>query len=167
MDTSKKYKWALSGLIIMAVLNAVILVSVWMDHNDGRDWHKHRNNDRDNNSSQQFMKNELGLSDEQSETITALRREHFEEIRSIKRELDSTRRSYLNYIFMNEDHDPEMRDSLVSTLTKGYTEIEESLYEHMQDIREVLNEEQSQKFKGFMQRHGQQNNERNRRNNRD
>lgn len=164
---SKKYKWALSGLIIMTVLNAVILVFVWMDHNDGRDWHKHRSNDRDKNSSQQFMKNELGLSDEQSDKISALRREHFGEIRSIKKELDDTRRSYLNYILMNEDHEPQMRDSLVNTLTKGYAEIEESLYVHMQDIREILNDEQAQRFKEFMQRHGQQENDRNRKNRRD
>ncbi len=167
MDISKKYKWALSGLIVMTVLNAVILVSVWMDHNDGRNWHKHRSNDRDENSSQQFMKNELGLSDEQSDKISDLRREHFGEIRSIKKELDDTRRSYLNYILMNEDHDPQMRDSLVNTLTKGYAEIEESLYVHMQDIREILNDEQAQRFKEFMQRHGQQENDRNRKNRRD
>ncbi|MFP8489238.1 Spy/CpxP family protein refolding chaperone [Gracilimonas sp. Q87] len=167
MDISKKYKWALSGLIIMVVLNAVILVTVWMDHNDGRDWHKHKDNDHDRNSSQQFMKNELDLTDEQSDKISALRREHFGEIRSIKKELDQTRRSYLNYILMNEDHDTEMRDSLVNTLTQGYAEIEESLYVHMQDIREILNDEQAEQFKEFMQQHSQQDNKRKKRNGRD
>jgi uncharacterized membrane-anchored protein YhcB (DUF1043 family) len=68
---------------------------------------------------------------------------------------------------MNEKHDPEMRDSLVKSLTRGYAEIEESLYVHMQDIREILNDEQAERFKEFMQRHGQQENERNRRKNRD
>jgi Spy/CpxP family protein refolding chaperone len=167
MELSKKYTWALSGLVIMVVLNAIILVSVWMDQNDGRDWHKNRENDRDRNSSQHFIKNELGLTEEQSEKMDALRREHFGEIRSIKRDLDNTRRSYLNYVLMNEKHDPEMRDSLVKSLTRGYAEIEESLYVHMQDIREILNDEQAERFKEFMQRHGQQENERNRRKNRD
>lgn len=157
METSKKYKWALSGLIVMIVLNGIILTTLWLDHSDRRGWHKHRDNDRDRNSSEQFMKNELGLNDEQTETITSLRREHYKEVRSIKKELDQTRRYYLNYILMNEDHDPEMRDSLVNALTQGYAEIEESLYVHMQDIREVLNDEQAERFKQFMQNHSQDN----------
>jgi hypothetical protein len=66
---------------------------------------------------------------------------------------------------MNEDHDPEMRDSLVNALTQGYAEIEESLYVHMQDIREVLNDEQAERFKQFMQNHSQ-GNERMKRNSR-
>ncbi|MDZ7806351.1 MAG: periplasmic heavy metal sensor [Gracilimonas sp.] len=166
METSKKYKWALSGLIVMVLLNAIILLSVWMDHNDGSDWHKYRDDDRDRNSSQQFMKKELGLTDEQSEQVTALRREHFGEIRAVKNELDETRRSYLNYILMNDSHDPEMRDSLVNVLTQGYAEIEESLYIHMQDIREILNDEQAERFKEFMQKHAQQDDDRKRRNSR-
>lgn len=167
MELTKKYTWALSGLVVMVVLNAIILVFVWMGQNDGRDWHKNRDSDRDRNSSQQFMKNELGLSDEQSEKIDALRREHFGEIRSIKRELDNTRRSYLNYVLINEEHDPEMRDSLVRSLTQGYAEIEESLYVHMQDIREILNDDQAERFKEFMQEHAQHNEDRKRRRQRD
>jgi len=165
METSKKYKWALSGLIVMIVLNGIILTTFWLDHSDRRDWHKHGDNDRERNSSQQFMINELGLNDEQSERITSLRREHYNEVRTIKKELDQTRSFYLNYILMNEDHDPEMRDSLVNALTQGYAEIEESLYVHMQDIREVLNDEQAERFKQFMQNHSQ-GNERMKRNSR-
>lgn len=166
MELSKKYTWALSGLVIMVVLNAIILGFIWMDQNDGRDWHKNRENDRNKNSAQQFMKSELGLTDEQSEKIDALRREHFGEIRSIKKELDNTRRSYLNYVLMNEEHDPEVRDSLVNSLTESYAEIEESLYVHMQDIREILDNEQAERFKEFMQEHAQHNEERKRRNRR-
>lgn len=163
MDTSKKYKWALTGLAIMVVLNAVILISFWMDQNDGVSWQKDRINTRDRNSAQQFMKNELGLTDAQFEEIESLRRQHFSEVRAIKKELDDTRRTYMNYVLMNEENDPEMRDSLVNILANGYSEIEESLYVHMQDIREILNEEQADRFRAFMQEHGQHNNERRRR----
>lgn len=147
----------------MLVLNGIILVTMWLNQGDRSDWHKYRSNDEDRNTSQQFMKNELGLTDEQFDKIEAMRRDHFKAVRSIKRELENTRRSYLDYILMNENHDPEIRDSLVSTLTQGYAEIEESLYVHMQDIREVLDDEQAERFKDFMQKHSQQNNGRMRR----
>lgn len=165
METVKKYKWALTGLIVMIILNALILGTIWLDHNDERGWHRHSDNDRARTSSQQFMKKELGLNAEQSEQIDALRREHYNEVRSIKKDLDETRRFYLNYILTNEDHDPEMKDSLVNALTQGYADIEESLYTHMQDIREILSDEQAERFKEFMQSHSR-GNERMKRNNR-
>lgn len=146
MNIEKKYRWALTGLIIMILINAVTLVSVWVYHPDGNDWRKYRNNDKERGSIQQYMKDQLGLTDEQADTIVKLRKDHYQEIRSFRDSLEKGRRAYIDFIMSEEARDQSKRDSILTILTDQYENIEGSLYNHMIEINDLLDREQQVRF---------------------
>jgi Spy/CpxP family protein refolding chaperone len=150
METHKKYKWALTGLIIMIILNAATLLTIWLNQPDGRDWRHHKDGDRDRTGIHQFMKKELGLSDTQVESMATMRRTHFQEMKNLRDDLESYRRAYFDFIMSSDTENEQKRDSLLSQLTTQYIEVEDALYIHMSEMKTVLNQEQQQKFKQLM-----------------
>ena len=149
MDTSKKYKWALTGLIVMILLNAATLFTIWLNKPDVRPWRGAHHNYREHRSVQDVMKNRLGLTNIQSDSIQHLRKEHYREMRSYRDTLDTYRQAYLEFVMSNET-DNSQRDSLLTLITGQYREIERSMYRHMAEIKNVLDEEQRQKFESFL-----------------
>lgn len=150
MEVQKKYRWALTGLIIMILINAATLISIWLYHPDGKDWRSHRNSGHDRGSIQEYMKDQLGLTDEQAEEITGLRRGHYREIRSFRDSLDQNRRAYFEFVMSPEADDQAKRDSLLSLLTEQYENIEGLLYNHMTEVKDILNDDQLDKFEEMM-----------------
>lgn len=150
METTKKYKWALTGLIVMILLNAATLITIWVNQPDGKDWRKHRNQEHDRGSIQEYMKEQLDITDQQAETIVELRREHYREIRSVRDSLDKQRRAYFKFVMSDDAGDQAKRDSVLNLLTGQYENIEGLLYSHMTEIKELLNEEQQAKFEKMM-----------------
>lgn len=150
MNIEKKYRWALTGLIIMILLNAATLITIWLNHPDGKDWRKHRNYERERGSIQEYMKKELGLTDQQAETIVELRRDHYREIRSFRDSLEQNRRAYFKFVMSEDAEDQAKRDSVLTLLTNQYENIEGLLYSHMTEVKELLDEEQQNKFEKLM-----------------
>lgn len=150
METEKKYKWALTGFIVMAALNAVILLTLWMNYPDGSSPGMNRDWGRERNSPHKFMQKELGLSDVQVDSMARLRKAHFREMRNLRQELENHRRAYFDFIMSAEAENSQQRDSLLSELTKQYIKIELSLFTHMSEMKGVLSNEQQQAFKRLM-----------------
>jgi hypothetical protein len=149
MDIGKKYRWALTGLIIMIVLNAVTLFTIWINQSD-HDRRNYRSSDHDRGSMQEYMKEKIGLNDDQAESITDMRRGHYREIRTFRDSLEKNRRVYFEFIMSEEADNEQKRDSLRNLLTEQYENIEGLLYNHMTEVKELLNEEQQDKFEKLM-----------------
>lgn len=152
MDIQKKYRWALTGLIIMILLNAATLVTIWINQPDGKDWRKHRDQEHKSDSIQEYMKEELGITDQQAENIIEVRREHYREIRMFRDSLEQHRRAYFKFIMSEDAEDQAKRDSVLNLLTDQYENIEGLLYSHMTEINKLLNDEQKSRFEEMMLR---------------
>jgi|AntRauTorckE6833_2_1112554.scaffolds.fasta_scaffold00051_13 hypothetical protein len=149
MDIGKKYRWALTGLVIMILLNAAILITVWVNQSDN-DRRNHPGSGHERGSIQEYMKEKIGLNDEQAESITEMRRGHYREIRTFRDSLEKNRRVYFEFIMSEEADNQQKRDSLRNLLTEQYENIEGLLYNHMTEVKELLNEEQQDKFEELM-----------------
>ncbi|MEX0724401.1 MAG: periplasmic heavy metal sensor [Gracilimonas sp.] len=149
MDIEKKYRWALTGLIVMILLNAATLITIWVNQPDN-DRRSHRGSGHDRDSIQEYMKEKIGLTDEQAEAITEMRRGHYREIRTFRDSLEQNRRVYFEFIMSEEADNEQKRDSLRNLLTEQYENIEGLLYNHMTEVKELLNEEQQDKFEELM-----------------
>lgn len=134
----------------MVVLNAFILLTIWMNYPDGSDLRTNRDFGHERNSPHKFMQKELGLSDVQVDSMAQLRRAHFREMRNLRRELENHRRAYFDFIMSPGAENSQRRDSLLTELTEQYIRIEQSLYTHMSEMKSVLSEQQQQEFKQLM-----------------
>lgn len=150
METQKKYRWAVIGLIIMIALNLAIISTIWMNRPGARDWRQHRMDDRGRGAIHQFMKKELGLSESQMNSITTLRQMHFQEMDSLRSELEQSRRAYFDFIMSGDTDNSATRDSLMSQLANQYVKVEGALYSHMSEMKEVLSADQQREFKALM-----------------
>jgi Spy/CpxP family protein refolding chaperone len=150
MEIQKKYRWAVTGLIIMIVLNLATLITLWMNHPGNADWRQHRMDDRGRTAIHQFMKKELGLSEPQVKSMATLRQAHFKEMDSLRKQLEQSRRAYFDFIMGSEADNTAKRDSLMNQLSNQYIEVEGALYTHMSEMKEILTPDQQQKFKTLM-----------------
>lgn len=150
MDYQKKYRWAVTGLLVMILLNVVTLLTIWLNKPDYSEWIHNRDEDRGHNGVHQFMQKELGLSSAQMDSIAALRRTHFRELRTMKRNLEQMRRNYFDMLMNPETEFDISRDSLVQNMAGQYIAIEKSMHRHMSEMKSVLNEDQQQKFERLM-----------------
>ena len=150
MTTESKYKWALTGLIVMVLLNAVTLITLWTNRPDLPDMQMHREGERGRNAVHQFMQKELGLTTAQMDSIDSYRKSHFRKMEMMREELEQARRAYFDFVLGPEADNSQKRDSLLSDMTRQYVEMEEAFYTHMADMKNVLDSEQRQKFKRLM-----------------
>ena len=150
MTIEKKYKWALAGLIIMVLLNAATLITLWTQAPALVDHGEFREGERGRNAIHQYMKKELGLSDAQSDSLTKFRKAHFREMQGLQRNLQQQRRAYFDFVLSEQAGNAQLRDSLLTQLTGQYQEMEETFFSHMKEMKSVLNEEQQRKFGRLM-----------------
>ncbi len=148
MTVEKKYKWALAGLIIMVALNAITLVMLWnihpLAHNHDR---RNQGKEYDRGKIHRYMQKEIGLSDVQIDSLSALRRAHYQEIRELRAQLNDFRSEYFDFILSEDAQNKAKQDSLINQLSKQYMRIEHALFEHLEKTKAVLEPEQIPKYK--------------------
>lgn len=150
MDLQKKYKWALIGLAIMVLLNTATLLTIWMNNPFYGQMMHDRQQNQDRSEMHQSMKNQLGLTDEQSQKIVEIRRSHYREMRTLRAQMDDYRNAYLDIALAENAGNTAQKDSLMNLLTEQYMKIEQSMFSHFSEMREVLDEQQRQTFKDLM-----------------
>ncbi|WP_421775433.1 Spy/CpxP family protein refolding chaperone [Gracilimonas sp.] len=150
MKIETKFKWALTGFLVMVLLNAALLTTIWVKKSGNRDGRSFRDNDRNPNVIHRYMQRELQLTDVQTDSLSALRKSHFQEMRELRKELNEDRRSYFNFIMGDEADNDQKRDSILTELTNRYNLIENMFYTHMTDMKEILNSEQQERFEQLM-----------------
>ncbi|MEQ8523711.1 periplasmic heavy metal sensor [Gracilimonas sp.] len=150
MTIEKKYKWVLTGFIIMLVLNLAALTTIWFGSPVTRDWNYRNNGNQGRTQVHKFMQKELGLSEAQTDSISTLRKAHFGEMRKLRNNLEVQRQAYFDFIMSENSDNPSQRDSLLNELTRQYIEVEGALYVHLSEMKSVLNSSQQKKFKQLM-----------------
>lgn len=150
METAKKYKWALGGLAIMILLNALIIITLWVDRPGMHERRAERGPGDRREAVHNYMSRELNLSEDQIEQMARLRREHFDEMRSLRNSLENTRKAYFDLMMDAEGSDDIRKDSLHAQLTQQYITIEESMYAHMAQMKALLDPSQQEKFGDLM-----------------
>ncbi|MBO6587306.1 MAG: periplasmic heavy metal sensor [Gracilimonas sp.] len=150
MKIETKFKWALTGFLVMVLLNAALLTTIWIKKSGNRDGRSYRDNDRNPNVIHRYMQRELQLTDTQADSLSALRKSHFQEMRVLRKELNVDRRAYFDFIMSDEANNDQKRDSILTELTNQYSLIENMFYTHMTDMKEILNSEQQERFEQLM-----------------
>lgn len=150
MDLQKKYKWALIGLTVMVLLNAATLFTIWMNNPSYGPKMHDRQQDHDRSEMHQSMKEQLGLTDEQSQQIMEIRRSHYREMRTLRTQMDDYRKTYLDIAINESAENSAQKDSLMNLLTEQYMKIEKSMFTHFSEMREVLDQQQLETFKELM-----------------
>ncbi len=150
MKIETKFKWALTGFLVMVLLNAALLTTIWIKKADNRDRRSFRDSDRNPNAIHRYMQRELQLTDAQTDSLSAIRKAHFQEMRELRKELNENRRAYFNFIMGDEAGNDQKRDSILTELTNQYNLIENMFYTHMTDMKEILKNDQQERFEQLM-----------------
>jgi Spy/CpxP family protein refolding chaperone len=154
MDYEKKYKWTLAGLLIMVIINAVTLITIWNTQSKDTDWRENENVTKkefgDRNAANKYFKERLNLTDSQSDSIIALRRKHFGQMHQMREELETTRKNYFDSLIENKVSQAEL-DSMVQEMAKKSGAIERLMSKHMLELNKKLNQQQQREFAQMMQ----------------
>lgn len=150
MEYAKKYKWALSGFIIMVILNIALLATAWVVRYD-----RHHTGSKGSVPfrMQRFMERELNFSEAQKQAFDELRKEHFRESRAIFNDIKKYRRALFDELQGGEANQAQARvDSLTTLIGNAQARLDAAIYEHFMEVRNMCNEEQKQKFDRIIQK---------------
>lgn len=92
-----------------------------------------------------YMKEKIGFNDDQMEMFVSLRAEHFEKIKALKAEIDSTR-SLQFYAIQNDMIEKEYLDSLIYRIGLLHRKWAKLSTDFMLNAKEICTPEQEQKF---------------------
>lgn len=146
MDYFTKNKMLFWCVIVLVVLNAVTLTSVWIKRPplgpptgpDGRpDGHK-------------IMEERLGLSLEQGEEFERIRDEHFMRTRRLQDDTHKVRLDLLDEMFALEPDETRIEE-LFGELGDNQNQFERNLYQHFQELKNACDQQQAEELK-FMLR---------------
>ncbi len=96
-------------------------------------------NDKRRSDGANRLYEELDLSEDQKEQFETLRKEYFDKVFKINKELDDIRRHLSN-------KDSKITDSLFEEMGSRKTLLEKETFMHFKNLREVCDEEQKAKF---------------------
>lgn len=148
MDYAQKYKWAVTGFIIMVILNIIVLATIWAVRHDG---HQHSRNVPVPFRMQRFMERELNFSKAQKETFRQLRKEHIRESRAIHKEIRQYRRALLGQLHSRKTGQIRV-DSLANLIGHAQARLDAAIYNHFVEVRSICDEEQKKKFDRIIRR---------------
>jgi hypothetical protein len=144
MDWLTKQKTYIWLVIILVVINLITLVLLWVGHPGPPPFTK---NDRPDTN--RFLKNELGLSDDQEKMFIQIRKTHFDSTDSLNIKLRLKRRSIQEEAFKNIP-DTQMVNILSEEIGALQAINENIIFNHFLELKKVLNKEQLEKFKNII-----------------
>lgn len=140
----------MAGFILMLILNLATLTTIWVGGPDTQNWDRRSDNERGRTAVHKFMQRELGLSENQVQSMAEMRRSHFIEMQEIRSKLEAQRRAYFEFIMGSDSGNKQKRDSILTELKEQFAETEDAFYVHMTEMKSVLSAEQQEKFKQLM-----------------
>ncbi|MDX1586155.1 MAG: periplasmic heavy metal sensor [Balneolaceae bacterium] len=147
MEYKTKYRWALTGFLVMLVLNIVVVAGIWiLRPGGGPPFREGQSQFR----VQRFIERELNLSEEQRNAFRELRKDHIRETRAYFRDIRQARGALFEAL-RNEESDVAV-DSLTAVIGRKQQELEEALYDHFSELRNICNDEQKAKFDQIISR---------------
>lgn len=166
MDYSKKYRWALTGFIILLILNIGTLATIWLTprppfimqaigghggvDSGGIEIGIGRSRGLSIRAGN-FMATQLNLSADQAQKFEKLRREHLKKVRPLLAEIAEQRRSYFSSLGQQDSLlTPEKMDSIAQRIGRAHARIEKANYQHFIEMRDLLGEDQKEQFRKFL-----------------
>lgn len=94
----------------------------------------------------QFIHKELNLSTEQQELFEESGHIYFEKMKNNKMKMTEIKKEIINEMFKKNGPDKEKVDVLMQELSDKHKEIEESQFDHFNELKEICTPEQEQKL---------------------
>ncbi|HYW35784.1 MAG TPA: Spy/CpxP family protein refolding chaperone [Balneolaceae bacterium] len=149
MEDAKKYRLALTGFIIMVVLNVAILVSIWIMRPP--QFHRRRPHGNRPFRVEHFMKNRLHLNKEQRKKFNQLRHQQIARSRPIIRDIRKKRGDLIN-LLKSDQIDSARADSLIEGIGRDQIQLQHQIFNHFAQLRQLCTPSQKKKFNRLMQR---------------
>lgn len=141
LTKQKTYVWL---IILLVVINLTTLIFLWVGRPDPPEFSERKRPDTN-----KFLKNELGLDDDQDKKLKELREELFDTTETL-RELLGNKNQLLQEESFKETPDLEKVNTLVAEIGELEAQSEMLRFNHFALVKKVLTEEQSKKFKALI-----------------
>lgn len=138
LTKQKTYVWL---IILLLVVNLTTLTLLWLGRPGPPPFN---NNDLPNTN--KFLKNDLGLNDEQEKMFTQIRKAHFDSTGALNGELWLKRRLIQEEAF-KDNPDTQIVNMLSNEIGNLQKVNEKFIFNHFLELKKVLNKEQLEKFK--------------------
>lgn len=137
MDFIRRNKLLGSLVIVLVIFNAALLIFLWFGRLEN-------NKPKDPIRGNQFLEEQLDLSESQITQLKSLRQEHFKLIEQHQKELNETRRQM--HSLWNKENSTEQAKTLSAKMGDIQAKIEYATYNHFASIRAICTPEQQQTF---------------------
>ncbi len=146
MDWLTKQKTYVWFIIFLVVINLATLIFLWFDRSGSKNDFEHGPRRTDN-----FLKAELGLTDEQDKLMKDSRDRFFDSSGKIMNEMDQLKKQLRSEAF-NQNPDSISVDSITARIGILQSQTEELAFKHFKELNSILNSEQSKKFQEIFNR---------------
>jgi len=134
------------GLIVMIVINIGTLITIWYIF-PPRHFRGFRDRDRNWGRPQAYIERTLNFTDQQKQQFRKLRRNNIRETRRYVQDIRRHRGMYFNLLKQPDDSKHlTRRDSLEKLLGQDHVKLEQAMYQHLADIKNICNDQQKQRF---------------------
>lgn len=145
MDIFSKSKLLVRAVIALLILNFIAIgIFLWRGFS-----HPHMPPRRGIQEVSQILKNELNLTDQQSEQINVLRKSYFEKEKVVLKSLRAGRDS-MNAQMFNKDTDEELVISIAKRISENEYRMEMLRFEQARELKQLCTPDQLQKFEGLL-----------------
>ena len=139
MNALKKNKRLGWVVLLLIVMNIVSLSALWIGYTKRPGGMKGSERVGAN-----FLKEQLGLTAEQVQSLETLRMDHFSEMEGLRREFLETRETF-HKLPRNQQNTDQM-DDLAAKIGGLQAQMEKAIYHHFSDMRDLLTEDQKEIF---------------------
>lgn len=141
MEYKTKYRWALTGFLVMLVLNIAVITGIWiLRPGGGPPFREGQSQFR----VQRFIERELNLTEDQKNRFRELRRDHIRDTRTYFKDIRMARGELFEAL--SDDASDASVDSLTTVIGRKQQELEQAFYDHFSKLRSICDEEQKAKF---------------------
>jgi hypothetical protein len=148
MDIFTKNKLIIWAVIILAVLNLVLLSTLWFFKSPAPLPPPPPPKDK-SGGVMMFLERELGLNEDQRDRFRQLRHKHFETTRKFRNNIDSLKREILKEAFKYTP-DSNYVNTLISQIAAKEKEVENEIFTHFLNLKNACNDEQKIKFESLV-----------------
>ena len=132
-------------IILLILLNLSTMAMLWMTRYQKPAIRPPKNGDR---ATEQFLQQELGLTDEQARQFEELRQEHFQESKPIVEAMQQLKRELLEEVFASAPESETMQN-IAEQIGTRQAELETLRYRHFLELKSLCQPEQVQKFRAL------------------
>lgn len=151
MDIFKKRRLTFWAFVALVIANLALLATIWLPRikSSPRFQDVHPGDQR--LMVRHFLERELAFTPEQVDRFYRLREEHFERADALKKRSHDLRKQLMDHLFL-DNPDGEAVDKLTRELGTCLGDLESLTFRHFQDLINLCEPGQKEKFQGLLYR---------------